>query len=110
MAKDKESASESNKFPFVKPDEGIFQAYSNYIDAAWTLFDVTIRFGQVVPLPSEVGQPKFEAEENARITVAWPEAKYLATILADLVKRFEGVNGEIQPLKLAPSPADEKKS
>jgi hypothetical protein len=36
-------------------------------------------------------------------------AKILANMMTDLVKRFEETNGEIKPLKLAPSPADDKK-
>lgn len=110
MANDKQTTPESTKFPFVKPDEGIFQVYSNYIDAAWTLFDVTIRFAQIVPLPPSGSGPSFEAEENVRVTIAWPEAKILANMLTDLVKRFEETNGEIKPIKLAPSPADDKKT
>lgn len=98
------------KFPFVKPDDGIFQFYSNYIDAAWTLFDVSLRFAQIVPLPTAEGDAKFEAEENVRVTLAWPEAKILANMLADLVSRFERVNGEIKTLKLAPNPEDDKKA
>jgi hypothetical protein len=98
------------KFPFVKPEEGIFQFYSNYIDAAWTLFDVSIRFAQIVPLPRDGGGPNFEAEENVRVTLAWPEVKFLASMLTDLVSRFERVNGEIKPLKLAPSPDDDEKA
>jgi hypothetical protein len=109
MTHDKQPTPELTKFPFVKPDEGILQVYSNYIDAAWTLFDVTIRFAQIVPLPRSGPEPHFEAEENVRVTVAWPEAKVLANIMTDLVKRFEEVNGEIKPLKLAPSPSDEEK-
>jgi hypothetical protein len=109
MADDKKSAPETKKFPFVKPDEGIFQVYSNYIDAAWTLFDVTIRFAQIVPLPVSGSEPNFEAEENARVTLAWPEVKILANMMTDLVKRFEEANGEIKPLKLAPSPSNDKK-
>ena len=60
-------------------------------------------------MPPSSDGPKFEAEENVRVTVAWPEAKVLANMLADLVKRFEDSNGEIKPLKLAPSPTDDKK-
>lgn len=97
-------------YPLVKPDEGVFQVYSNYVDVAWTLFDVTVRFAQIVPLPRDGSGPRFEAEENARITLAWPEAKILANILADLVSRFEKVNGEIKPLHLASSPDDDKKA
>lgn len=110
MTDDKKPTQEGVKFPFVRPDEGIFQVYSNYIDAAWTLFDVTIRFAQIVPLPPSGGESKFEAEENARITLAWPEVKILANMMADLVRRFEEANGEIKPLKLAPSPAEDKKT
>ncbi len=110
MADDQEPKLEINKFPFVKPDEGIFQIYSNYIDVAWTLFDVTIRFAQIVPLPMEGDKARFEAEENARVTLAWPEAKILATIMADLVSRYERVNGEIKPVKLPPSPTDDKRA
>lgn len=106
---DDKATPEGKKFPFVKPDEGIFQVYSNYIDAAWTLFDVTIRFAQIVPLPPSEAQLNFEAEENARVTIAWPEAKILANILTGLVKRFEEVNGEIKPIKLASSPGDDEK-
>jgi|SRR5580704_17473138 hypothetical protein len=109
MTEDKQPTTENRKFPFVKPDEGIFQVYSNYIDAAWTLFDVTIRFAQIVPLTPADGELNFEAEENARVTLAWPEVKVLANILNGLVKRFEEVNGEIKPLNLAPSPAEEEK-
>lgn len=107
---DEEIKTEGRKFPFVKPDDGIFQVYSNYIDLAWTFFDVTLRFAQVVPLPTAQGEGKFEAEENARVTIAWPEAKVLAGMLTDVVSRFERVNGEIQPLKLAPSPTDDRKA
>jgi len=107
MTDNKKPTSERTRFPFVKPDEGIFQIYSNYVDAAWTLFDVTIRFAQIVPLPPSGPEPHFEAEENARVTLAWPEAKILANMMTDLVKRFEETNGEIKPLKLTPSPADE---
>jgi hypothetical protein len=95
-------------FPWVPTDEGIFQCYSNFIDAAWTLFDVTVRFAQIVPTPAG-SDHKFDAEEIARITVAWPEAKILALTLSDLVRRYEETNGEIKPLKLTPGPADDPK-
>ncbi len=110
MASDQEPKPDAKKFPFVKPDEGIFQIYSNYIDAAWTLFAVTIRFAQIVPLPMEGDAARFEAEENARVTLAWPEAKILGNMITDLVSRYERVNGEITPVKLAPSPTDDKKA
>lgn len=94
------------KVPFVTTEEGIFQAYSNFVDAVWTLFDVTIRFAQIAPAPPG-SDHQFDAEESARVTMAWPETKILATILSDLVRRYEETNGEIKPLKLVPSPMDE---
>ncbi len=105
MSEETKPADKPN-FPFVRTEEGIFQVYSNFIDAAWTLFDVTIRFAQIAPAPPGSDHP-FDAEESARITVAWPEAKILAHILSDLVRRYEETNGEIKPLKLTPSPVGE---
>jgi hypothetical protein len=109
MSDDKERklSEVTTKFPFVRTEEGIFQVYSNFIDAAWTLFDVTIRFAQIAPTPPG-SDHKFEAEESARVTIAWPEAKILATMMTDLVRRFEEINGEIKPLKLTPSPMEEQ--
>lgn len=96
---------ETPKIPLVRPDDGIFETYSNFVDAVWTLFDVTIRFAQITPAPPSSGRP-FDAVESAAVTVAWPEAKILRNILVDLVNRFEETNGEIKPLKLPPSPTD----
>lgn len=101
-----ETKKETPKIGFVTPEEGIFQAYSNFIDAAWTLFDVTIRFAQIAPTPPGSDHP-FDAEENVRVTIAWPELKILAGMLSDLVRRFEETNGEITPLKLTPSPVSD---
>ncbi|MGB7601961.1 MAG: DUF3467 domain-containing protein [Candidatus Sulfotelmatobacter sp.] len=94
------------KIGFVTPEDGIFQAYSNFVDAAWTLFDVTIRFAQIAPTPPGSDHP-FDAEENVRVTLAWHQAKNLAKMLTGLVQKFEETNGEIKPLKLTPVPGGE---
>lgn len=106
MNEETKPLAEKQKFPFVATEEGVFQVYSNFVDAVWTLFDVTFRFAQIVPAPPGSDHP-FEAEESARVTVAWPEAKILARMLSDLVRRFEETNGEIQPLKLTPNALEE---
>jgi hypothetical protein len=93
------------KITLIRPDDGVFETYSNFVDAVWTLFDVTIRFAQITPAPPESGRP-FDAVENAAVTIAWPEAKILRNILGNLVERFEATNGEIKPLKLPPGPED----
>lgn len=107
QGKEKEIAESTPKFPFVRTEDGVFQVYSNIVDAAWTLYDVTLRFAQIAPTYPGSNN-RFESEESARITVAWPQAKVLAVMLTDLVRRFEQVNGEIKPLQLAPSPIDEQ--
>jgi hypothetical protein len=96
---------ESQNILLVRPEDGVFETYSNFVDAVWTLFDITLRFAQIVPAPPGSGRP-FDAIESAAVTVAWPEAKILRNILVDLVKRFEDTNGEIKPLELPPSPKD----
>jgi|SRR5208282_918099 len=87
------------KFQWVEPKEGTPEIYSNYVHASWTLFDVRILLGQLVPLSVDPTSG-FVVEERVAVTVAWPEAKVLRDALVDLVSRYEKVNGEIQPLKL----------
>src|SRR6266851_980479 len=96
---EKPSKDKDRKIPLVKSEDGVCEVYSNFIDANWSLFDVRLRFGQIVPAPIGSDHP-FDAEERAAITIAWPEAKILRDIMIDVVRRFEETNGEIKPLKL----------
>ena len=90
---------EKPNFPFVPSEDGIFEIYSNLIDANWTLYDIRLRFAQIVPNP--IGsETQWRADERAAVTFSWPQAKVLRDILIDLVKKFEETNGEIKPLKL----------
>ena len=50
MSEDKK---ENTKIVLIRPEEGVFETYSNFVDAVWTLFDVTFRFAQIVPAPPE---------------------------------------------------------
>ncbi len=98
-ASQKPSKDKDRKIPLVKSEDGVCEVYSNFIDANWSLFDVRLRFGQIVPAPIGSDHP-FDAEERAAIMIAWPEAKILRDIMIDVVRRFEETNGEIKPLKL----------
>lgn len=76
------------------------RVYANLVHLDWTLYDLTMRFGQL----KYAGDPrlhKLTAEEQACVTVAWAEAKYLRDMLSDLLAKYEKINGEIQHPKLA---------
>ncbi len=83
-------------FPWIEPEEGVFEEYSNYVHMNWTLFDVRIRFGQVVPNPEHPPERAgFAVSERAAITMPWGQAKALRDMLVDVVNKYESVNGEI---------------
>jgi hypothetical protein len=90
------------KFEWVKGKEVMPEIYCNYVNASWTLYDVRVVLGQLVPLDNGKNAG-FVVEERGAVTVAWPEAKVLRDALIDLVARYEKTNGEIVPLKLPPA-------
>jgi hypothetical protein len=94
--------------PLEEPASGIFEAYSNAVDADWTLTDVTLRFLQLVHAPKEDGATTSNRElivlERANITMPWLQAKVLAATLGNLIQSYESVNGELKMPTLAPSP------
>jgi len=94
-------------------DGSFIEIYGNFAHASWTLFDVRIKVGHLIPSeesPDPIDDkdslnPKgFVIEQLAAITIAWPQAKYLRDVLTRLVASYEEVNGEIKPLKLPPDP------
>lgn len=88
---------------WVKPTEPKPQLYTNFVNAAWSLFDVRFTLGQLVP--TDIGRAAtFVIEEQGTVIVSWPEAKALRDMLVALVDSFEKTNGEIKPLKLPPTP------
>src|SRR5271169_3481731 len=90
------------RFDWVKRKEGTPEIYTNYLHASWTLFDVRVIAGQLVPLSND-SISGFVAEERVALTFAWPQAKVLRDALIDLVARYEKTNGEIKPPKLPPN-------
>jgi Protein of unknown function (DUF3467) len=89
------------KFEWVKGKERTPEIYCNYVNASWTLYDVRVVLGQLVPRDNGENAG-FVIEERGAVTVAWPEAKVLRNALIDLVDKYEKTNGEIVPLKLPP--------
>ncbi len=89
-----------NVTEFRRHPDGVEEVYTNFIALSWTLFDVRMRLGQVIPTASKVTETGFVAEEKYGLTMAWPQAKDLLARLTDAITRYEQANGEIKPLKL----------
>lgn len=93
--------SEATEFQW-RAKEGVPHIYTNFIGVTWTLFDVRIALGQLIP--KDPGTKAFIVEECGSVTFAWPEAKAVRDILIALVEQYENANGEIKQPKLPPAP------
>jgi hypothetical protein len=97
------------KLPLEEPEDGVFEAYANIVNMNWTLYDVRIRFGELIQVPDS-DRPTWENQhgivlERVAVTLPWHQAKYLRDILDGVIKNFEQINGELKSLKLAaPTP------
>jgi hypothetical protein len=91
------------KMTWVKPKEPTPQIYSNYIHVSWTLYDLTVQLGQLVPTEPGGVSNAFVVDDRGAVTMAWPAVKNLRDTLIVLVDSYEKTNGEIKPLKLPPS-------
>lgn len=87
---------ESKPLKTIPAKDGVFEDYGNQINLTWTLFDVALRFGQIVPAPGE--DPPWANMEVAAITIPWGQAKALRDMLNDIVSRYENANGGIKPI------------
>jgi hypothetical protein len=56
---------------------------------------VRLGFGDFTGLP-DPNDGKIHVENKATISVSWTQAKQIAEILAEVIRRYEAVNGEIQ--------------
>lgn len=87
--------------PWIATEEGILDVYSNFNHVNWSVFDVRIRFGQIIPDPSKPPETAtWVIEERAAMTLAWGQAKGLRDMLSEAIRRYEDLNGEIQVPKL----------
>jgi hypothetical protein len=49
----------------------VLEVYSNYTHTSWSLYDMRVMFGQIIPELDD--SMKFIVEERAAVTVAWPQ-------------------------------------
>jgi hypothetical protein len=103
-----EATLDLNKAPMEYPDDGIFETYANVVNMNWTLYDVRLRFAELIQVPDE-DRPNWENQhgvvmERAAITLPWHQAKNLRNLLDGLIKNYEEVNGELKPVSLAARP------
>ena len=72
------------------------EAYSNQFFIDWSVTDMRVRFGQMIPTDRpENGKVGFAIEERAAISMAWAQAKALRDGLVNAVERYEKANGPI---------------
>lgn len=72
----------------------VLRAYSNHINIQWNVFDLRLAFGDSDVVPAPDG--KIHVQTRAVITVSWTEAKQIAELLTEVVRRFEDANGTIK--------------
>ena len=108
MESEKQVSPGVENLPLEQPQDGIFEAYANAVDADWTLTDVSLRFLQLMHVPSETNPTNRNREpilvERAYITIPWWQAKVLTQMLGGLVLSYEKVNGELKKPELAEPP------
>ena len=93
-------------YKWVPPKSGVLpEIYVNYSHTSWTLSDVRLLLGQLIP--SEDGV--FVIEQRGAVTFTWDQAKHLRDQLVDLVASYESVNGEIPQIKLPAAPTSQQK-
>jgi|SRR3954467_11273155 hypothetical protein len=82
---------------------GSANVYSNWIYMNYSVTDVRIRFGLLIPSDYETplaGQPESIAEEQVSVTMSWPQVKNLSQMLKLAVEAYENSNGPIELEKL----------
>ena len=81
------------------------EVYANFFFTNWTINDIRIRFGQLIPTDKTTpeGKPESVSEEQASVTISFVTAKALAIHLAELVEKQEKANGpiDLHKIKLA---------
>jgi len=82
--------------------------YANIVNLDWTLYDVRIRFGELMQVPNEA-DPSWVNQhgvvlEKAAIRIPWHQAKSLAILLASVISNYEEINGKLKEIKLPAAP------
>jgi Protein of unknown function (DUF3467) len=87
-----------------EPEEGVFQTYANVVNMNWTLYDVRIRFGELIQVPDD-DRPTWENQHGvilarAAVTIPWHQAKLLRDLLDGVLGNYEALNGPLKRIKL----------
>jgi hypothetical protein len=93
-----------SKTPLEEPEDGVFEAYSNVVNMNWTLYDIRLRFAELIQVPDD-DRPTWENQhgvvlERVAVTLPWHQAKLLRDLLDGIVKNYETINGELKTLRL----------
>lgn len=75
----------------------VFRTYANHINVTWNVFDVRLHFGDSDVLTDSQG--KVNVKTKTMVTMSWTGAKQVADILAQVIRRFEEVNGPIKKVE-----------
>jgi hypothetical protein len=99
---------EPSTIPIEEPEDGVFMDYANTVNLDWTLYDVRIRFGELMQVlnednPSWVNQHGVVLEKAA-IRIPWHQAKNLCLLLSGVIRNYEEINGELKQIKLPAAP------
>src|SRR5260370_6598231 len=78
--------------PIEEPEEGLFMAYSNVVTVDWTLYDVRVRFGELMQVPND-DSPSWKTQhgiilERVAVTMPWHQAKILRNILDGVIRNY----------------------
>jgi hypothetical protein len=85
------------KYELIRPKDGVYQTFTDFIHAFWTGSDFSLRFYKAIH-PNADLEPNAPPviEERAIVTMPWPQVKILRDLLILVVERREKVYGEIR--------------
>jgi hypothetical protein len=97
-------------FEWIESEYDVPEIYCNFINCSWTLVDVRLQIGELIPKKSGDTAAGFVVEERGSVTMGWYQAKVLRDLIASLIASYEQVNGEIAKPQLAPVPTKLRKT
>lgn len=103
-----ESGIDLKTLPIEEPEGGLFTAYANVFFVNWTLYDVRIRFSELMQVSNDE-TPSMKNQhgillERVAVTMPWHQVKRLSDLLSAIVANYEAVNGKLKPVQLAATP------
>jgi len=79
-----------------EPESGVVHVYANVFTLNCTETDITLRFGELMlDGPTRENQRDIILE-RARVTLPWIQAKALAELLGQWLKKYESMNGSLK--------------